>query len=322
LVKHKYKLVIGRQKYHVANQFTGNQSTQEQMYNVPRWFWLLPLIILVGIGGLNFHGHIVNTYHRIRGHDTMVLGNGPKLLIMTHGWLGSPADFHEILHLFNQTKYTIFIPFVPQLSTGSLETARDQLMVMVNEHFHNWRDFESVSFFGMSLGGILAKMVVVHLKVLWHPLELETFVTVSTPHDGFECGLFMSILLSFIPQPTVLHELYRYGHTLERANAVMHYRAHWFSNGLNYMSSTYDDMVPIESSSLGLWDYSQLNTSNGIYEHDVHTQLGSWKFVFVPMTGTLRRHGNMIGKHVNNPFITWDREPALKSMQHIASNFK
>lgn len=142
-------------------------------------------------------------------------GKGEHLIIMLHGYYGSPSEFNNIIPLFNEDKYTIIRPgstsgyksIIFDLNRQTNNIYNEILFYFKEENPNPWfkqktetlnlSNYKKISFIGNSQGGIIAKLLCVKMKDFFSDLEKDNFITIATPHLGIGLKYFNQTIKAY-----------------------------------------------------------------------------------------------------------------------------
>jgi hypothetical protein len=278
---------------------------------------------------------------------------------MLHGFGATPLEFENLYTRFNKTEYTIIAPRMNKNFAQTLQESSNEALKGIKHHIKTWKLYKKLSIIGNSLGGLVAKLLIVDLEKSIgtgnENIVLENFITLVTPHHGI-LGPFSIMntirvmVCALVCQLNLSRELL-FSNIVEKTETSDFKRlAKMFTKRVSYTLSTFDTMVPFWSSTFQQreitlvtgFDTYKLNKEDFSYkathiENDAITTVSiyparietgelisneiSWKIVFVPIHSWLNP-GNMVGKHLNNSWITPDKQEVSNSMNHIVSQFK
>lgn len=312
-------------------------------------------LLFSGVGLLLFPVVAINLIFHLRvwsiqNEPVVVRGNGSHYVIMLHGLGGTPDEFQNLYPLFDEHNYTIIIPFDPNNSFNGIEESANviyrQVSQLIKTRTNNYGQgyLKELSLVGNSLGGLITKKLIVKLKSdlefipdfryangTVEKIKLQNFVTVVTPHYGIGMDETPFNLIRLF----ISYSLFRSQTMLDlRSNSIIEKTEtnefndvlSKFKNKMNYVLTTFDLNVPFSSSirciACGFKESSILfPTTKEIVKTTLNIDNIKLETVFVPINSLLN-HGNVIGKHLNNQFVTWNRQEVLNSINHIKGNFQ
>lgn len=303
------------------------------------------LSIVIGFLVMSAYLGTINT------HPTMVHGYGPHLVIMIHGVMGTPLEFMGIAHMFDESKYTVLIPSIRNSHTIGVRSSAIRVLnefktfmegdsgkfprISAGFMIYQWKIKESMfgkikklSIIGNSMGGLVAKDL---LYVLFQDpqvyrytssIKLDQFICTVTPHYGAQDE---NVILNTIRKTVATLFFSQTGHDLfseeTRPIPEQDYYIKLFNKRISYVLSTFDTNVPYASASMN----SHLKIGDSITETKVNHMGLNWLFYTVPIHSGLPfnigAHGNIMGSHFNNEWITSNRTEVLESMNHIVAQF-
>jgi hypothetical protein len=166
----------------------------------------MKLVFILGFASIFLYFIIIFHREKIQIH-----GKGDHLIIMLHGFYGSPSEFDNIVSLFNEKEYTIIRPgfasgyksVVLNLNEQS-DLIYDEILYYfdLEENKKPWTrnksendtlklsNYKKISFIGNSQGGIIAKLLCIKTKEFFKDLDKINFITIATPHLGIGLEYF------------------------------------------------------------------------------------------------------------------------------------
>lgn len=198
---------------------------------------------------------------------------------------------------------------------------REITRIFRRQTFRNM-DIKKISILGNSLGGLVAKKLIVELKNGYYTLneniKLRSFVTTVTPHMGIggsytPLNIVRQLISILILDKTGMDLMDQ--EILEKTETKEFFDIK-FENRVDYCLSAFDLNVPFWSCTKGI--VGGVQDKENIIDNVYYL---NGKFVFIPLD-TCLNHGNVVGKHLNNTLITWKQDKVLESMKHIRSQFE
>lgn len=129
--------------------------------------------------------------------EIFIKGNS-NLIIMVHGFMGSPYNFHFMMHYFKQKGYSIWIPLL--LEHNNVENINntlpfewyEDLKIRIIEHL-NQNIYQNIHLIGLSMGGSFCLKMSVELNfpniktlsLLATPYQLKFFQKISLHLFGY-----------------------------------------------------------------------------------------------------------------------------------------
>jgi carboxylesterase len=114
---------------------------------------------------------ILNFYYNISSETSInniskqkfFKGTNGKVVLLLHGYTGSPHDMSFLGHKLNKEGYSVFIPRLPGHGTNETDflnsSWKDWLRTCVESYINLKNDYESVYIVGLSMGGLLTLLV-------------------------------------------------------------------------------------------------------------------------------------------------------------------
>lgn len=300
---------------------------------------------------------LVGSSYFSRDTTIFIRGNGPHLVIMIHGFFGSPDEFWNLAEHFDRTQFTVYTPYCPRNAFMSLE---EQAILITDNILFKYEllslNHTKISFIGNSLGGLLVQRVAHKLGGIYEiqrKMQFENMITVVTPHLGlyspFPWFLFTEENeMNYCKRDTVLTiiaDKLRYylsyippvGGDLRELSEIQLHMTPLFKKYSSYSVNGFDLNVPGWSADMGVSAMLQRSDSRimhtrvtslmlhscGVPVHvESHWSRGyfiEWDMYTVPI-GSLIKHGSVIGKYLN-ALWTWDRQSIEDSILHIRFRF-
>lgn len=281
--------------------------------------------------------------------EMVVNGRGNHLVIMLHGVGGRASEFDNLVELFQETRYTVLIPSMRLNLYAGLESTTNHAFVQIANYLETTRNREikKVSIIGHSLGGVVAKMLLVKISQLnrldltVNDIEYNNFITIATPHLGISGDYWpLNLIRILLTIPMVYTGIDLRDTNLLNRTETNRFKevVNKFNKRSNYVLSTLDLNVPAWSSRFDRDMELQYDTINPKKESKekrakLRNKLEDIRHLYMPINDihwdnyivpihTLLNHANIIGKYVHNSFVTWNQEEVINSMNHIRSQFK
>lgn len=210
----------------------------------------------------------------------IVKGTGNHNIIMLHGMGGNVGEFYNLYPLFDEKNYTIIIPndiMNPIMGLRySVNIIYNQIKDVICNNIKNITDPCRISIIGNSLGGLVAKLLIIKIhneglmelrEMYLQNIEYKNFITVVTPHMGISFPKHYSFIDTLSDPLNYIRIVFSYfflfwtGDDLRTTNLLNQTEtpeflsiARMFDNVVSYSLSTFDSNVPFFSSSRGFVD--------------------------------------------------------------------
>jgi len=113
-------------------------------------------------------------------------------ILFVHGSGGNPTDFRFLIEGLDRSRYQPWVYFYP---TGMRLERQSELLHRIISDLHNRFGFRHLCVLAHSMGGLVARGAIAEAVKRSTPIELPTFITLSTPwqgHAGAEKGVAQS----------------------------------------------------------------------------------------------------------------------------------
>ena len=257
-------------------------------------------------------------------------GNGSHCVIMLHGLMGNPKEFENLMVLFDKENYTIYSPMlrknhVQRINVTAYQTFKKTIKFLIDN-----KQINRISIIGNSFGGLIAKSMLYYLDMYstYKNITQENFINVVTPHlpikgsspidyiRWYLCYYLFKNAGKDLLGEYILYKSNDFEFKNYYGDIVKKYKKR-ISYGLNGGLESYDINVPYYSYTAEL---NLTSNKSKIAENNIIWHTSEWKFYTIPIF-SLFSHGNAVGKHLNNRFVTWNKEQVIQSIKHIRNNF-